>query len=358
MPELKAVFFDAGDTLMRVFPFNGRMVDWPEVAAVDGAAEALMQLRRRYRLAVLTNAQDSSAGDVAAAMRRVGLDVYIATYITSRNIGVLKPDPAFFHAGLQALDVDANQAVMVGDSYDADVLGARRAGLHAVWYNPRRAPCPSAHPAYDAAVSDLRDLPAVLAAPFLPDVPTCLAWLAEQNVTGDLLPHVRLVAAVAFRLAERLAAAGEDVNPLLAHRGGLLHDLAKASAKERGVSHEREAGRLLRERGLPALARIAERHPVWAPLNPTRNLKRGKKSWSTTPTGSLNRRASSLSMNVWPPCWRSAGNRPQPWLRPPPQTRPHPQMRQPTRPLHVRWSRKSPAVGMTSGDISGLAEKC
>jgi len=268
MPGLEAVFFDGGDTLMRVLPYSGRMVNWPEVAAVDGAAEALMQLRRRYRLAVLTNAQESSAADVAAAMRRVGLDVYITTYITSRDIGVLKPDPAFFYAGLQALDVAADEAVMVGDSYAADVLGARRAGLHAVWYNPRGDRCPDAHPAYDAVAANLRGLPALLAAPFLPDVPTCLELLAAQGATGDLLPHVRLVAAVAFRLAERLAAAGEHVQPLLAHRGGLLHDLARVSARQRGVSHELEAGRLLRERGLHALARIAERHPVWAPLTP------------------------------------------------------------------------------------------
>lgn len=274
MPELKAVFFDAGNTLLRVFSYGGRMADWPEIAAADGAAEALAQLRRRYRLVVLTNAQESRAEDMATAMRRVGLDVFIETYITSRDIGVRKPDPAFFRAGLQVLAVDASQAVMVGDSYQTDVLGARHAGLHAVWYNPDGATCPSAHPAYDATVSDLRDLPAVLAAPFLPDVPTCLAWLAEQDVPGnhglpgDLLLHVRLVAAVAFRLAERLAATGEDINPLLAHRGGLLHDLAKISARPQGAAHEREAGRLLRARGLPALARIAERHPVWAPLTP------------------------------------------------------------------------------------------
>ncbi len=265
MPRLEAVFFDSGDTLLRVFPYAGRMADWPEVAAVDGAAEALLQLRGRYRLAVLSNAQDSRAADMAAAMRRAGLD-YLSTCITARDIGALKPDPAFFRAGLQALDVPADRTVMVGDSYAADVLGARAAGLRAVWYNPRGGPCPSAHPAYDATVSDLRDLPAVLAAAFLPDATTCLAWLAQQGASADLTTHVRLVAAAAFRLAERLAAAGEDVDPLLAHRGGLLHDLAKASAAARGVSHELEAGRLLRERGQPALARIAERHPVWAPL--------------------------------------------------------------------------------------------
>lgn len=268
MSGVQAVFFDLGNTLIQLGDYEGRMADWPEVAAMDGAAETLMQLRARYTLAVLTNAQDSGADAVAAAMRRVGLDSYISTYITARDIGATKPDPAFFYAGLRSLHVAAEQAVMVGDSYELDVLGAKRAGLAAIWYNPRRAPCPQAEPLHDAEVRDLRELSAIVAAPFLPDVATCFAWLAGEGATGDLPRHVRRVGAVAFRLAEWLRAAGEPVDPLLAHRGGLLHDLAKVSAKAAGVSHELEAGRLLRERGLDALAAIAERHPVWAPLTP------------------------------------------------------------------------------------------
>ena len=100
----------------------------------------------------------------------------------------------------------------------------------------------------------------------LPDLATAEAWLAEQGVDGALLGHVRLVATVAEYLARRLAAAGEPVDPLLAQRGGLLHDLAKLSAKAAGRSHELMAAEMLIDRGQPQLAEIARRHAMWAPL--------------------------------------------------------------------------------------------
>ncbi len=154
---------------------------------------------------------------------------------------------------------------MVGDSYAADVQGAKAAGLRAVWFNPTAAPCPEPHPAYDGEVKDMADLPRLLEKPWLPDVPECLGWLAEEGASAGLIRHVRLVAAIAFRLAEGLRAAGERVDPLLAHRGGLLHDLAKAKSTGKvGQRHDQIAGNLLRACGHSDLARIAERHAVWA----------------------------------------------------------------------------------------------
>ncbi len=100
----------------------------------------------------------------------------------------------------------------------------------------------------------------------LPDIPTAEAWLAEQGVEGDLLAHCRLVGAIAGHLAARLAALGEQVDPRIAHRGGLLHDIAKHAAKGTGQSHELAGAQLLRDRGQPALAEIVLRHAMWAPL--------------------------------------------------------------------------------------------
>ena len=101
----------------------------------------------------------------------------------------------------------------------------------------------------------------------LPDTQTAETWLREQGATEELLAHVRLVATVAEHLAERLAAAGEAVDPTLAQRGGLLHDLAKISAKDAARSHEVMAAELLRGKGQDALAEIALRHAVWAPAS-------------------------------------------------------------------------------------------
>lgn len=267
--QLRVLVFDWGDTVMRTFPqYGGPMAGWPEVAAEPGALEALTGLARRYRLALATNARDSGAPAVREALRRVGLDAPFDVVVSSKEAGAAKPDAAFYRAVLSHMGCAPDEAVMVGDSYDADVAGAKAAGLRAVWYNPAQAACPQPHPAYDAEIRHMADLPGAIAGLRLPDMPACLAWLAEQGASEGLVRHVRLVAAIAFRLAELLRLAGEGVDPLLAHRGGLLHDLAKVSARRAGLLHDDLAGQLLRARGFPDLARIAERHPVWALTDP------------------------------------------------------------------------------------------
>jgi putative nucleotidyltransferase with HDIG domain len=102
----------------------------------------------------------------------------------------------------------------------------------------------------------------------LPDIPTAETWLAEQGVDGNLLAHCRLVGAIAQHLAARMAALGEPVDPVRAHLGGLLHDIAKLSAGANGGSHEIAGAQLLRKMGQPELAEIVRRHAMWAPLTP------------------------------------------------------------------------------------------
>jgi putative nucleotidyltransferase with HDIG domain len=100
----------------------------------------------------------------------------------------------------------------------------------------------------------------------LPDVLTAEQWLADHGVRDGLLAHCRLVAAIAEHLALRLRASGEAVDPILAHRGGLLHDVAKLTSKDSGVSHEILGAQILRDLGQPTLAEIVARHAMWAPL--------------------------------------------------------------------------------------------
>lgn len=268
---MRAVIFDWGDTVMRTFPqYAGPMADWPEVAAMPGAAAALAALRGRYRLALATNARDSDPMAVRTALRRGGLDGYFDLVVTAKELGAAKPAAAFFRAALARLGCAPDEAAMVGDSYDADVAGAKAAGLRAVWYNPAQAACPEPHPVYDAEIGRLADLPAALAGLRLPDVPACLVWLAGQGASDGLVRHVKLVAAAAFRLAELARVAGVPVNPLLAHRGALLHDLAKVSARAAHRPHDDLAGEILRAAGFPDLARIAERHAIWALVDPAK----------------------------------------------------------------------------------------
>jgi hypothetical protein len=75
----------------------------------------------------------------------------------------------------------------------------------------------------------LRDLPDTLRRLILPDLATCLTWLEESGAPYNLLAHVNLVAAAEYLLAAWLNQQVVEVNPVLAHRGGLLRDLRKFS---------------------------------------------------------------------------------------------------------------------------------
>jgi putative hydrolase of the HAD superfamily len=63
----------------------------------------------------------------------IGLDRRLDFVLPSGAVGVAKPNPAFFRMAADAAGVRPNEALMVGDSYRADVRGAWSAGMDAVW---------------------------------------------------------------------------------------------------------------------------------------------------------------------------------------------------------------------------------
>lgn len=147
---------------------DGPMASWPRVAEVPGARETLDRLRARYRLIVATNADQSSAADVRAALARAGLDDFIDEVVSSRDVGARKPDGAFFRAALSRAGANGTpvipaHAVMVGDSLRNDVGGAKEAGMRAVWLDASGRGLPPDAPRPDAVIAHLRELPDALA---------------------------------------------------------------------------------------------------------------------------------------------------------------------------------------------------
>jgi FMN phosphatase YigB (HAD superfamily) len=53
---------------------------------------------------------------------------------------VSKPAPAIFAAALDRLQCRPDEAVMIGDSWAADIIGARAAGIRPIWFNPLGQP--------------------------------------------------------------------------------------------------------------------------------------------------------------------------------------------------------------------------
>lgn len=66
-------------------------------------------------------------------MAGLELDRYLDFVLPSGAVGVAKPNPAFFRMALDAAGVAPDDALMVGDSYRADVRGAWAAGMDAAW---------------------------------------------------------------------------------------------------------------------------------------------------------------------------------------------------------------------------------
>lgn len=136
MKKNRAILFDWGDTLMRVFPeYTGPMKDWPRVEAVAGAAEMLERVHPVWTLCLATNAEDSEEADIRAALRRVDLERYLDKVYCFKTIGHKKPSLEFFNYILKDLGLPGERVIMVGDDYIADVLGAQQAGLRAAWFN-------------------------------------------------------------------------------------------------------------------------------------------------------------------------------------------------------------------------------
>jgi len=159
--ETRCLLLDWGDTVMRVFPeYEGPMFRWPRVEAVDGITETLTKLRPDWTIALATNAADSEEREIWSALERAGLDELIDRVYCFRGVGHRKSAPAYFQFVLADLGIDPNDAVMVGDDFEADVVSANHSRIRAIWFHENAAERTTG--ALHRTIHDLRELPEAL----------------------------------------------------------------------------------------------------------------------------------------------------------------------------------------------------
>ncbi|HEX5473089.1 MAG TPA: HAD-IA family hydrolase [Vicinamibacterales bacterium] len=106
---------------------------------IDGARELLALLHARTRVAVVSNnLLDEQQEKIALC----GFAPFVDALVVSEEVGAPKPAAAMFETALARLGVAVSDAIMIGDSWAADIEGARAAGLRAIWFNPGRRPPP------------------------------------------------------------------------------------------------------------------------------------------------------------------------------------------------------------------------
>jgi putative hydrolase of the HAD superfamily len=117
------------------------------------AAHTLSSLRASgQRLGLITN---GSLRMQSRKLECLALSPRFDTILISDAEGISKPDRQIFHRALERLNADPAHAVFVGDHPEVDVVGARAAGMRAVWRRDRRV---SQRVEADAVIEELGDL--------------------------------------------------------------------------------------------------------------------------------------------------------------------------------------------------------
>ena len=114
---------------------------------LPGAVELVRRLAERAPVAIVTNGPPDIQ---RLKIEQAGVAPYLSAVVISGEVGVGKPDPAIFSAALDRLGVGPERAVMIGDNWERDVLGARAVGMRAVWISQGR-PVPAPEPGVSVA---------------------------------------------------------------------------------------------------------------------------------------------------------------------------------------------------------------
>ena len=142
---------DADAATTRFFADLSKREPFPETV------QALRELQPRYRLAVLSNADD---GFLLPNLEL--LDLEFETILSSEMARSYKPQPDLFLEMLRRLSLDPAETVYVGDRHYEDVHGATSVGMNAVWVDRNDRGLREDLPPPKHRVSSLLELPAIL----------------------------------------------------------------------------------------------------------------------------------------------------------------------------------------------------
>ena len=127
---------------------NARYVEnlGQQAILLPGAVEMLTRLSHRYKLAVATNGLTLVQ---RARLQKSGLLPLMSGVFISQEMGVQKPDKAYYESIFRAIGDSAREKyLMIGDSLPADITGGINAGIDTLWYHPAGEEEPRVLPTY------------------------------------------------------------------------------------------------------------------------------------------------------------------------------------------------------------------
>ena len=117
---------EIADAYIQELPFDNHLF--------EGAVEILDYLILKYKLHIITNGFEEVQHK---KLKNSGIDCYFSTVTTSEEVGVKKPNSKVFLTALKKANSIPEESVMIGDSLEADILGANNIGMQTIFYNYR-----------------------------------------------------------------------------------------------------------------------------------------------------------------------------------------------------------------------------
>lgn len=124
----------------------------------DDTLSTLSQLQDRgYRMGIVSNAADHK--DVQELVEKACIEPFLDFVVTSASCSYRKPHARIFEISLAHWGLQPYEAAMVGDTLDADVLGANEIGIYSIWITRRANTNPKTSIIPQTTVQTLAEIP-------------------------------------------------------------------------------------------------------------------------------------------------------------------------------------------------------
>ena len=124
---------------------------------VPGAIELLEYLRPSYRLFILSNGFREVQ---SKKLINSGLAPYIERMVLSEDACIQKPHKEIFDYALRNTNSRRSESLMIGDCWEADIVGAHNSCIDQIWLNPDKLPTKDFEPTY--TVTSLQEIKEIL----------------------------------------------------------------------------------------------------------------------------------------------------------------------------------------------------
>ncbi len=162
---------------------------------------------------------------------------------------------------------DPDSFVYLDDRYERVKAGAQM-GWRTVWLNREGEILSDELPVQDGECHSFSDLPKLTSLQHKPTLRQCRAWWDEWELPENIRRHSQTVAWGAYALAVMMLRRGSDLDPILVHRGGLLHDIDKIATLKGQAVHGGPGADFLLKKGYPKMADIVRGHIMGRILAP------------------------------------------------------------------------------------------